>query len=835
VRFQEGIYAKMKDLIPINYKIFLKPDLERFEFTGSTEILVESSEPVNEITVNILDLAIWSCRVGIGDDFLGCSFYVDIKKDELTISLPKKISGQIHLKVDYLGHINDKMAGFYRSAYDADGGTKYIAVTQFQESDARRAFPCFDHPGKKATFDVALLIDDELKAISNGAVAEEQMLDNRKKLVRFQQTPRMSTYLLFFGVGDFDLISDAHDDRVRVATMPGMTGSAQVGLEFGRKSLWFCENYYHIPYPLPKLDLIAIPDFAFGAMENWGAITFRENLLLVFEGITSKAGMERICEVIAHEIVHQWFGNLVTPSDWKYLWLNESFATYFAYGIVDHYFPDWKTWSQFLSGQVQTALERDAFNETFPIELPGVEHVAINSSTAPIIYSKGGSVLRQIKGYIGEDDFKEGVKRYLKTHEYGCASSHHFWEAFEEISKEPITKMMKSWVEQPGFPIIEVQRDVKELFLTQKRFSYLQNDSTQEWVVPITIKIFYDTGNFRHVKTLLASRSQRVPIGDGAVVCKVNYGQTGFYRVKYRASDLNELGKRVLNKQLPPEDRWGIQNDLYALAKSGDVSIDDYLDFLGHYEKENDFLPLISISENLLHAHLIMDGNIREKIASAGRSFLLKIFSNIGYEPVPDEPNPTAILRDQVLWQAALYGLKEAVEFSLGRFRSFIQGEVIHQDIIKSVMQVGALHGNHSAFEHLEKRFQSSKSEHERMNILTAMGCFSDKAAIEESQYYILDKVPNRNKFVPIVSLASNPHAVPYMWDWYISHLDELERFHSLLYERVIAAIVPVSGIGREKEVNGFFNNYLIKNAKHSDVIKLALEELKVNCRMRGV
>jgi tricorn protease interacting factor F2/3 len=233
----------------------------------------------------------------------------------------------------------------------------------------------------------------------------------------------MSTYLVFFGVGEFEFTHDEKDDRVRVATLPGMQAFAHFGADLGRKSLEFSESYYGIAYPLPKMDLIAIPDFAFGAMENWGAITFRENLLLHYPDVTSKSGEERIFEVIAHEIAHQWFGNLVTPSDWKYLWLNESFATFFGFGVVDHYCPDWDTWQQFLYSMTGPALTRDALHETFAIEIPGGEHVVINSSTAPIIYNKGGSILRQIRGYIGEDSFKQGLQHYLKTYEYDCAAS----------------------------------------------------------------------------------------------------------------------------------------------------------------------------------------------------------------------------------------------------------------------------------------------------------------------------------------------------------------------------------------------------------------------------
>ncbi len=825
----------MSGIEPTNYKIHLEPDLERFAFSGSTEIEVEISELIDDITLNILELAVWRAQVQVDGRFVDCSFSINPEREELTLDLPQKMTGKITLKIDYEGQINDKMAGFYRSRYSKGSETKYIAVTQFEESDARRAFPCFDHPARKATFDIEMVVKGNLVAISNGPITQEKSLDRGKRLVRFQRTPRMSTYLLFFGLGEFDFIEDGGDVIVRAASLPGMTTHAGFGLEFGRKSLDFCEEYFEIKYPLPKLDLIAIPDFAFGAMENWGAITFRENLLLHYPDITSKAGEQRICEVIAHEIVHQWFGNLVTPSQWKYLWLNESFATYFGYGIVNHYHPGWDIWQQFLHGQTDTALDRDALHHTFPIEIPGEEHLAINASTAPIIYNKGGSILRHIKGYMGDEGFKQGLKHYLKGHAYACASSHHLWDAFEEVSDKPITRIMKSWIEQPGFPIVEVKREGDQLHLTQKRFTYLPNEFDQEWLIPISLRVFYEDGSQKVFTTLLDGAGGGIEIGPGAVAYKINDAQAGFYRVWYAdKGNLDELGKGISSKILSPEDRWGVQNDLYAFVKSGKVSMDDYLGFLSNYTNEKAFLPLISISNNLFHAFRVMEGTLRARVSSTAGALLERVLADIGLEPDPKEHQTVSILRDQILFHAALCGSKDAEKFALDKFESLQRGETLHPDLVKSVMQVGALNGDGNVFRWFDQRLHSSESEHERMNILTALGCFRAKEMIETARQYILDKVPSRNKFFPILAMAANPHAAPLMWDWYRAHLDALEQFHPLHYERVIAGIVPVGGLGREGEVRAFFKDYLSKKHRAREVIQLSLERLEINSRMRG-
>ena len=484
----------MPDLTALNYRIRLVPDLVRFSFDGCVDIQLEAPQPVAQIVLNAVELAVWRCSLKRPDGVAACAFRVDPTAEQLCIVLPEAVSGQILIQIDYAGKINDRMAGFYRSRYTRDGRTEHIAVTQFEESDARRAFPCLDHPAQKAVFDIELEVDRSLTAVSNTAIQAQEILENGQKRVIFESTPKMSTYLVFFGVGPFETLQDHVDSRVRVLTLPGQQKFAGYGLEFGRKALQFSESYYGIPYPLSKMDLIAVPDFAFGAMENWGAITFRENLLLHYPDVTSRSGEERICEVIAHEIAHQWFGNLVTPSDWNYLWLNESFATYFGYGVVAHYHPEWEIWQQFLNGTTASAMTRDGLLENYAIEIPGGAHLVINTSTAPIIYNKGGSILRQIEGYIGPDAFQKGLRRYLNTHAYQCADSRHLWEAFEAAAERPVNAMMKNWVEQPGFPVITAGREGASLVLTQKRFTYLPNDSGQSWLVPVSLLVFGPAG-----------------------------------------------------------------------------------------------------------------------------------------------------------------------------------------------------------------------------------------------------------------------------------------------------------------------------------------------------
>jgi aminopeptidase N len=834
----------MVPMIPIHYQLELTPNLATFRFTGNVEMLLQATDAVEEIVLNAKELAFWRCRVQGDGPFFECAFLLDPKNETVHIRLPKKMKGEFRLRIDYEGMINDRLGGWYRSGYVSDGQAKFMAVTQFQESFARQAFPCFDSPEKKATFDVTLVVDQPLTVVSNEEIVDEIRVGKGKKRVRFRRTPKMSPYLLFLGVGEFDGITHETDRRVRAITPPGRSSSARYGLQFGQKALAFCEDYFRIPYPLGKMDLIAVPDFAFGAMENWGAITFRENLLLYDSEKTSQEGVARICEVIAHEIVHQWFGNLASPSDWKYLWLNESFATYTSYDVVDHYYPEWRTWEQFVYNQSASALERDGLNETVAIELPGNEPVAINTATAPIIYNKGGSILRQMRGYLGDVRYREGLVKYLIAHAYDCAASRDLWEAFEAVAQKPVTALMKSWIEQPGFPLIEAHREGRELVLRQQRFTYLapsadgaasqQMDTSGRWLVPISLLVIGGDGSIRTEETLMDAEEVRLDIGADAAAFKVNAGQTGFYRVRYgQKGTLTLLGAPIREKRVSAFDRWGLQDDLFAMVRRGNERIEDYLAFLKFYEDEDAFLPLMSIADHLHLSSLVLPKGPAAAVKAFGRNSFDHILSRIGFKPAADEPHTTAILRDHLLFLAVLFGSPEAVAFAGGKFAALMAGEPVHPDIMKSVMQVGAMADGKTAFDWLTRRMETADSEHERINLLAALGCLREETYIRLGLAYAVDKVPARNKHIPLAAFAVNPDAMGFMWQWYEENQKQFESFHPLIFERVMATLIPLGGMTREADVIAFFKDDPGRTGAAVGVIKMSLEKLAINLRMQ--
>ncbi len=824
----------MENIKPVDYIIELELDLKRFRFKGTTKIILEIESPAEEVTLNILDLAVWSVKwLKDAETTLDCMFIHDPGQEKLIVRPPEPLSGARTLLINYEGEINNKMAGLYRSFYTFENERRPVAITQFEESDARRVFPCMDHPAKKAAFTISLVVDKDLKTISNMPVQSEERLGGGKKRVRFHRTPNMSTYLVFIGVGDFDMIQDREETPVRVFTPPGLIQYAGLGLDFGRKSLDFCESYFQSPYPLPKMDLIAVADFAFGAMENWGAVTFRENLLLDYPNVTSNAMRERICEIIAHEIVHQWFGNLVTPADWKYLWLNESFATYVAYGVVDHYHPEWRAYDQFIAGGFTEAMNRDAMHDTTAIEIAGGEHVVINSSTAPIIYSKGGAVLRQIEGYLGRDRFQRGLRRYLESFAYQCASSRDLWETFESATEKPIMHIMESWVSQPGFPVVEVRRDGNRLILSQNRFTYLPNDFEQTWPIPLTMTLFMENGEQKTVSALFDSSCSEFPIDSHVAAYKLNHEQTGFYRVQYRDdTNFERLSEFIRSKTISPVDRWGLENDMFALAVSGRISVAAYLSFIDHYSDEDAYLPLTGIAGHLFDIYRRASDAGKSGIAEKGRRLFDPVLRRIGYEPLETDPHSVSLLRDRLIYLSVVFGSDTASRFAWDQFEAMAGGRPVHRDIQKSVLQSGAYLGKAAAFDRLAQEFRASQSEQARMNILIAMGCVQEPELVERVQAFALEEVPDRNKFVPVSALCSNPAAVPYMWPYFKNQLNRLEKMHPMHFERVVESVVSVS-VNDVDDVKEFMMKYQEKNPKMKDVTTLALEKLEINRRFK--
>ena len=458
------------DVSPLNYKLTFEPDLKKFTFAGLESISINCKKSVNTITMNCAELKIKSCTVKSGKKIIKSFPKTNEKKEELQIKLAEKIRGLCTVDLEFEGILNDRLLGFYRSRYEQNGKTKYLATTQFEAADARRAFPCWDEPEAKATFEISIIADNQFTAISNMPVKTKKKT-GKTTLYNFQKTPLVSTYLIYLGVGEFEYLSGkAGKIQIRVVTTKGNTSKGKFSLELGKKLLTSYEKYFGIKFPLPKLDLIAVPDFAAGAMENWGAITFRETILLYDPKTSSTRTKQFIAEVISHEIAHMWFGNLVTMKWWNDLWLNESFATFMATKFVDKFYPEWDLWNQFVEDAMNVAMGLDSLKTTHPIDVKVNSPAEIREIFDAISYDKGGCVLRMLENYVGEPNFQKGLKKYLSDFKYKNAKGQDLWDAIGKASGMPVTAMINTWLKQPGFPLVEINQDGNNLKIKQKRY-----------------------------------------------------------------------------------------------------------------------------------------------------------------------------------------------------------------------------------------------------------------------------------------------------------------------------------------------------------------------------
>ncbi|KAG7220287.1 hypothetical protein INR49_018303, partial [Caranx melampygus] len=490
------------DVYPVNYGLCLKPDLIDFTFEGKLEAVVEVTQATNQIVMNCADIDIITASFAPqgGDEINATGFNYQNEDEKVTLSFPSALQkGSGTLKIDFVGELNDKMKGFYRSKYTTPAGDiRYAAVTQFEATDARRAFPCWDEPAIKATFDITLIVPKDRVALSNMNVIDRKPYPDDENLVevKFATTPIMSTYLVAFVIGEYDYVESQSSDgvTVRVYTPVGKAEQGKFALEVATKTLPFYKDYFSVPYPLPKIDLIAIADFAAGAMENCGLVTYRETALLIDPKNSCSSSRQWVALVVGHELAHQWFGNLVTMEWWTHLWLNEGFASWIEYLCVDHCFPEYDIWTQFVSADYTRALDLDALDSSHPIEVNVGHPSEVDEIFDAISYSKGASVIRMLHNYIGDEDFRKGMNAYLMKFQHKNASTEDLWDCLEQASGKPIAAVMGSWTKQMGFPIIvvdqEQQGDDRILKLSQKKFCASgphNGEDCPSWMVPISI------------------------------------------------------------------------------------------------------------------------------------------------------------------------------------------------------------------------------------------------------------------------------------------------------------------------------------------------------------
>jgi len=822
----------MAGVIPINYELMFEPLFHNFKFNGEEIITLNLSKPTNSIKIDAAELSIKESHIIQGGKIISSESSLNEKDEKLTIKLAKKIKGKAKLSIKFTGTLNDRLLGFYKSQYkDRKGKTKYLATTQFEAADARRAFPCWDEPAVKATFDVSLLVDKHLDAISNMPVISKKKTGT-KILHKFGRTPIMSTYLLYLGVGEFEYLhGKLRNIKIRIVTTKGNKNKGKLSLDFTKKFLGEYEKYFGIRYPLPKLDMIAIPDFAAGAMENWGAITFREAILLYDTKTSSTRTKQYIAEVISHELAHQWFGNLVTMKWWNDLWLNESFATFMATKIVNKFYPEWDLWDQFLGDAMLEAMSLDALKNSHPINVDVKHPAQIREIFDAISYDKGGNVLRMLENYVGIENFRKGLKYYLTQHRYSNAEGQDLWKSIGKVAHKPVDAMMKTWIDQVGYPVVDVKRNNSKVSLTQRRFlSDGSISSKNRWAIPIHI----EEGNHES-SILMKSQKSVVSLKNTDSNFIVNSGRYGFYRVQYDDNSLANLSLLIDEKILNHVDRWSLQNDLFSQCVSGTKQIQEYLDFTTSYHDEDNYITLQNLAQNLYHLYkLTRKEKFSDEIRTYTAQFLGTIFDRLGWDSQKNEKHTDALLRSFVITALGKLGDKEILNEARKRFNKFLKNKnSLAADLQEPVFVLVAWQGNEKTYNKLLSLYKKSTLQEEKIRFLMAMCNFKQKNLLLKTLALSLTpEVRSQNIRVPIMGVSANIYGSDILWPWLKNNWKKLVRRFGVgnpLANRIVASIGSVIDDKQEKDLRKFFKRNPLPGTER--VIEQTLERVRIRSK----
>lgn len=770
-------------VVPSHYVITLRPDLVAHTFSGQCSVKVDIKEPVKSITCNGSNLAISAASVDVSTgETLPAKVNLDQEKEIVTLDVENDIQqGEATLNYTFTGVLNDQMRGFYRSKYTIEGEDRYAAVTQFEATDARQAFPCWDEPAVKATFDIIIVAAQDRVILSNmpevSSVPDTD--DSTKKVVKFATTPIMSTYLVAIVVGEFDFVEATTEEgiKVRVYSPVGKKDQGQFALECGVRALTFYSNFFQCPYPLTKYDMVAIPDFSSGAMENWGLVTYRETCVLVDEANSSQSSKQWVAIVVCHETAHQWFGNLVTMEWWTHLWLNEGFASFMENLTTAALYPEFKIWEQFVPGTLIEALELDSLHSSHPIEVEVGHPSEVDEIFDNISYNKGASVIRMLYDWIGDASFKAGMHSYLTKYSYKNTETPQLWKELENASGLPVNTVMKTWTEQMGFPCITVssRQDGEDRLLTLSQAKFVgdgkEAPTTARWQVPISI-----TTSAGDVTKVMLERDEVETIvklkGVGADKwVKLNPGVVGFYRVNYAESDLQLLQEAVTNKNLEPVDRLNILDDLFSLVAAGKAKTSEALRLLKAYKGEESYIVWNNISSHLTDLAVVIAD--QDCYADFDR-FVLDLFSGVktstSWEPVAGESHLDTLLRALVITRLGRAGDLEIRAEAKRRFDLHCSGGAkISPDIRSAVYSCVSASGQESDYTSMLKLHQEADSHEEKARVArSGLATFSDKTLLGKAlEFSLSSNVRSQDSVHLIGSIAKNRAGRDISWQFF--------------------------------------------------------------------
>jgi aminopeptidase N len=837
-------YRLPTSVIPERYELKLTPDLTSWTFTGEEKVSVQITEAACDIFLNAaeLDLHRVSLKRADGRVVEGRAI-LDWQNERARLSFPEILPvGSAELLIEFSGILNDKLHGFYRSTYKgADGQDKPLASTQFESTDARRAFPCWDEPALKAVFQVTLVVDEKLTAISNAQVIREKRLEGTgRKEVVFADSIKMSTYLVAFIVGEFEATEAvmAAGAPLRVCAVPGKKLLTRFALDIGKASLDYFSRYYDISYPGDKLDLIAIPDFASGAMENLGAITFRETALLVDAEKATRAELERVADVVSHENAHMWFGDLVTMKWWNGLWLNEAFATFMEMLAVDAWKPEWRRWDSFTISRA-AAMQVDGLKSTRSIEFPVERPEEAAGMFDVLTYEKGASVLRMLEQYLGAEAFRDGIRVYLQRHQYANAETTDLWDALEKSTEQPVRTLMDSWIFQPGYPLITVEKHGRGVRLSQQIFRYLQDGSTagQRWYVPIFLRAGSKSGIVQQT-LLLTENEQTLDFKEAPDWVVVNAGGHGFYRVGYSHELLDAL-KGSLNSQLSSVEKFGLVNDTWAATLAGLVAPSDYLGLIELMREEMDLNIWATIIGSWHNLERILDDNQCDGLVERVRTLVGPAAERFGWSTQEGESELESQLRGDLI--AALGTLGEDKTCQQRARELFARYEkapdAVDRNIVPALVAIVAHTGTISDYENFYRRFKDAATPQEETRFLFALANFRAPELIDRTlDLTINGEVRTQNAPYLLRGILLNRKARAKAWSFMKAHWEEmLRQYPDNSIPRMCEGIVGLVTPELEKDVREFFATHPVKQGSKQLEQHLERLQVAVQCKKRWV
>lgn len=697
--YYEALPATLK---PLHYDISIL-DIDEYKevFKGKVTIQLEIVEETNELHLNYRDLVVSQDKIHafvVNDQRkpLKIVSLEENKKKEYFIirfdeNLVPKSDSKLEITIDYNAIVQTNMMGFYKSVYQENGAKKIMLSTQFEATDARRAFPCLDEPALKATFSVDITLRSDWDVLSNMPVSQTENLGANEKKVTFQKTPLMPTYLLAWACGELEYIETFTDDKyydgkplpIRIYTTKGYSQDAQLALEIAPKIIDYFSKVFEIKYPLPKLDMIAVPTYSHNGMENWGLITYRTTALLYSETKSDPSYKQNVVYVVAHELAHQWFGDLVTMKWWDELWLNEGFATWVGYAAEDYLFPEWDVFSSFVSESLQSALDLDGLRNSHPIEIPVVDALDIDQVFDHISYLKGSSTIMMISTYLGRDTFLKGVAKYLNKNKFGNATSDDLWSAIEEVSGKPVGKLMSHWIKKIGFPVLDVENtNSGRLTITQSRFlnggDATEEENQTKWWVPLNV-----SGDSEIRDSFPNSLEQEKLVVEsfpnGQNFFKLNKDSCGVYRVNYYAEVLQNNILPFFGK-LSARDKVGLIADMAVLAISGKSNTVIFLDMVKSIT-ENDQLQdncvvWAEISKRLKKLMIVFSED--EQICHCLNKFYISIYKKKALEILSSNDDSSDFLHNKfkavILNSVSVLNIPEVYEIALQMFINWEKG-----------------------------------------------------------------------------------------------------------------------------------------------------------------